>query len=877
KGEFVIRFKSYSDLKLELLSYYRIQAEATNTSGETHVNSVEVNVATNPLKISLNFPQKLLPIDSLKFSASITNLNNQFQNGSLQVKVFSLKNPDVPSTKNRLWNKPDQFLWTKDQFKQLFPTYAWKNESEFSSWPKDKQVAAIDLKTDSNRFSTLDLSVLKQQNSGIYRIEIAAKNSKGDTVSQVQYVQLITEKNQPETMQDWAIPFVTQVAPGGKAVFLIGTGRESSVLVEVLDGEKMISSEWLKTGKAIIRQEIPVPLSAGKNFRIQLLMVQENRVYNLTQHINIIQKAEQMNIRLLSFRNKLQPGEKEQWKLQVSGNEKQSVEMLAAMYDTSLDELAPAQNWTNQTSRINQEYQPNYFGWNTYNFINKTESRKLFFRSDYFEPFTRDYEKLNLLGFKYYGGYNYAYQQFANTQRTNAIWAQANQDNYLKSVAAYKNGFDVIGKIIDVKDKTGLETVSVKIKGTDIGVYTDKSGRFKIHVPENATLIFNYIGYISQEIKVVKGFPPLIKLKPSGNSLKEVVVVGYGTQAKRSLAGSVQVVEEANEIVSFASVDQKGDPNQVIRIRGTNSLQGKVAGLQITSESSNVLPTSNPIIIRKNFNETAFFYPQLKTNEKGEILIDFTVPEALTKWRFKALAQTSDLKFAFVEKEIITQKQLMVSANVPRFFREGDTITVSAIVANLDTKKVSVKTALQLFNAVNMQPVKLLATAAEGNQTLEIEANTNKSVSFKLIIPPGLDALTYRLTADAGKYSDGEENTIPVLPNSMLVTESLPMMVRPNQTKTFTLEKLLHNQSNTLQNKNLTLEYTENPAWYAVQALPYLMEYPYECSEQTFNRYFANSLAASLVKRLPVVQQVFERWKQTDSKELFSNLEKNQE
>ncbi|RYE22505.1 MAG: hypothetical protein EOP42_24335 [Sphingobacteriaceae bacterium] len=103
------------------------------------------------------------------------------------------------------------------------------------------------------------------------------------------------------------------------------------------------------------------------------------------------------------------------------------------------------------------------------------------------------------------------------------------------------------------------------------------------------------------------------------------------------------------------------------------------------------------------------------------------------------------------------------------------------------------------------------------------------------------------------------------------------MMVRPNQTKTFTLEKLLHNKSSTLQNKTLTLEYTENPVWYAVQALPYLMEFPYECSEQTFNRYFANSLASSLVKRLPVVQQVFERWKQTDSKELLSNLEKNQE
>ena len=889
KGEFVIRFKAFSDPNLELSSFYNIQAEATNTSGETHVNSVSVNVATNPLKINAELPQKLLATDSLKFLAALFNLNNQAQNGNLKITVFSLKKPDGQIVKKRLWEKPDQYLWMRAEFKKLFPTYAWKNEDEPRTWEKDKLVSETDLKADSNRFSTLDLSGLKKENSGFYRIEIAAKNSIGDTISTIQLVQFINQKPEMGTMENWAVPLVVQAAPGGKASFSLMP--EIHVLAEVFDGEKILSSEWIATGKTMLRKEISVPMNASNKLHVQFLMLKDNRVYNLYQRINIIRNEHPLSVKLLTFHDKLQPGEKEQWKLQVSGNEKQSVEMLAAMYDASLDDLSPAQNWMQQLQNINREYDANYFSWNIYNFINAKQTQQLYFRSTNFDLLVREYEKLNLLGFNYYGGYNYAYQHLtstlANELATNAMMVQINKDNYLKSVAAYKNGFDVNGRIIDAKDKIGLATVTVTIKGTKIYVYTDNSGRFKLHVPENATLIIGYIGYIRQEIRVKKGVSPVIKLKPSNNSLNEVVVIGYGTQAKRSLTSSMTVVEESNELISFAAVEKISADGTIIRngkvvqqnvmIRGRSSLEGKVAGLQIADANSNGLSASNPILIRKNFNETAFFYPQLSTNEKGEILINFTMPEALTKWRFKALAQTPELKFAYQEKDVITQKQLMVSANMPRFFREGDTIVVSAIVANLDTKKVVVKTVLQLFNAMNMQPVKLLANASEGNQTIEIEANTNKSVSFKLIIPPGLDALTYRLTADAGKYSDGEENTIPVLPNALLVTESVPMMVRPNQTKTFTLDKLLYNQSSTLQNKTLTLEYTENPAWYAVQALPYLMEYPYECSEQTFSRYFANSLAASLVKRLPIIQQVFERWKTSDSKELLSNLEKNQE
>src|SRR5690606_28635863 len=118
-----------------------------------------------------------------------------------------------------------------------------------------------------------------------------------------------------------------------------------------------------------------------------------------------------------------------------------------------------------------------------------------------------------------------------------------------------------------------------------------------------------------------------------------------------------------------------------------------------------------------------------------------------------------------------------------------------------------------------------------------------------LIIPQGIEAVTYRITASAGNFTDGEESTLPVLTNRMLVTETLPLWIKSNQTKTFKLDKLLNSPlpgrgaGATLRHQRLTLEFTSQPAWYAIQALPYLMEYPYDCAEQTFNRLYANSLA----------------------------------
>ncbi len=158
-----------------------------------------------------------------------------------------------------------------------------------------------------------------------------------------------------------------------------------------------------------------------------------------------------------------------------------------------------------------------------------------------------------------------------------------------------------------------------------------------------------------------------------------------------------------------------------------------------------------------------------------------------------------------------------------------------------------------------------------------MKAKQSTSLEWSIDIPEGLQAITYRIVAKAGDFSDGEEMVLPVVTNRMLVTETLPLPIRGKQTKEFKFEKLLNNKSTTLRHQRYTLEFTSNPAWYAIQALPYLMEYPYDCVEQTFSKFYANSIASHIANSNPRIKQVFDTWKNIQPDALLSNLEKNQE
>ncbi|MDP4211456.1 MAG: alpha-2-macroglobulin family protein [Bacteroidota bacterium] len=287
------------------------------------------------------------------------------------------------------------------------------------------------------------------------------------------------------------------------------------------------------------------------------------------------------------------------------------------------------------------------------------------------------------------------------------------------------------------------------------------------------------------------------------------------------------------------------------------------------------------IQIRKNFNETAFFFPDLKTDEAGDVEIYFTMPEALTQWKWMIFAHTKDLAFGYSEKKVITQKELMLQPNMPRFFREGDSMRLPVKISNVSAEAMTGTVNLDWLDAGNSSNQNALFQNKTISQSFHVPAGQSTVLYFSTVIPDHFrQPVVYRIQAktNTGNHSDGEEGIVPVMGNRMLVTETLPLNMAGRERKSFSWEKLLKSKtSSTLENQSLTLEYTTNPAWYAVQALPYLMEFPYECAEQIFNRFFANALAMQIVNSAPGIRAIFEKWRNVNSSALLSNLQKNEE
>ncbi|MBA4165959.1 MAG: alpha-2-macroglobulin [Chitinophagaceae bacterium] len=281
---------------------------------------------------------------------------------------------------------------------------------------------------------------------------------------------------------------------------------------------------------------------------------------------------------------------------------------------------------------------------------------------------------------------------------------------------------------------------------------------------------------------------------------------------------------------------------------------------------------------RINLHETAFFFPDLHTDSSGNVEFSFTTPEALTTWKWMLLAHTKDLAFGYGEKTMITQKELMVQPNAPRFLRQGDQIDISAKIVNITDKELSGTATLQLTDALTGKNVDALFKNNSAGKPFTVSAGQSISSAFPITIPKDFaDPLTWRIIATSGLLSDGEESVLPVISNRMLITETFPLPMKGNGTKHFSFDKLLKSGgSSSLQQKGITVEFTSNPAWYAVQALPYLTEGEKENAEQVFNRYYANALASKIAGSSPHFKEIIDKWKTTDTAALLSNLQKNE-
>lgn len=284
--------------------------------------------------------------------------------------------------------------------------------------------------------------------------------------------------------------------------------------------------------------------------------------------------------------------------------------------------------------------------------------------------------------------------------------------------------------------------------------------------------------------------------------------------------------------------------------------------------------------VRTNFNETAFFLPQLITDDSGDVIFSFTMPEALTRWNMMLFAHTRDMQYGYSEKQVITRKELMIQASAPRFVRQGDALIMRAKVNNLTAGGLKGSARLELFDLVTGMPVDSLFGNSDGIKALQVQAQGASVVSWMLKVPETYTgALSYRITTTAGNLSDGEQNALPVLSNSTLITDALPLYYRGNGTHHIDryVPPGLGEPGGPVP-QALTVEYAANPVWYAIMALPFMdekLEGNLNASA-LFNRYYAHVLSASATRDIPGFESIMQNWIRSDSDALKSPLEQNQ-
>lgn len=281
--------------------------------------------------------------------------------------------------------------------------------------------------------------------------------------------------------------------------------------------------------------------------------------------------------------------------------------------------------------------------------------------------------------------------------------------------------------------------------------------------------------------------------------------------------------------------------------------------------------------LRKNLNELAFFYPDLYTDEEGNLSYTFTLPESFTEWKILSFAHDKKLNFGFDEQKLKTQKDLMIVPNVPRFLRQNDELKLEAKVINMLGLDQDAYAYLEIFNPITGKQITQSFGLNTNRQSFNIAANSSSTVNWLIKVPADIqDLIELRYYVETNNSKDGEAHTLPVLIDRILVTETKPFFVSPNSNKEVLFDNFNSNSSESLSHHKYVLEYSANPTWYAIQALPYLMEEGRPNAIRLVNRYFANLIAAQILNSHPKLKAVFDKWRALESEAFLSELEKNQ-
>lgn len=706
-----VHFEIDSDRRESPLWYYtyNIQADVTDGAGETQQANLSLPLGSTSMVLNMdNLPDNLVKEKKLEIKLTAMNLSGEPVDTPVTYQVVEMEE-----------QKDGQ---EKEGRKVLTGTV----EANKSFVPE--AIYALP--------------------SGNYRLKLSAKDTQGRecTASKNFLLFSLNDKRPPFVITDWFYQDGLEFDAASPATVYIGSSEKNVYLLyDVFAGNKRLESKRIELSDSVVSFRFPYKKEYGDGILVSMAFVKDGRLYSHNARIMKPAPEKKLQLKWTTFRDKLRPGQQEEWKLTVlyPDGSPAEAEMLATMYDASLDKIYSA--------------------------------HKLDFGVDfhYVVPLT-----------------------YWNT-------------SYMRNAYLY---------------------VDFPLK------------RLRAVPLEYSELIIPSTGRM------------------------EAMVVGYGGSPRATLAGALKIRgrSAANAVMNQEAVTDMVLQEEMVE----TSAQEKVE-----MGSSEELAETGDIQIRENFAETAFFYPQLRTNEKGEVSISFVLPESLTRWKFMGLAHTRNVDYGKIEATATASKEFMLQPNMPRFVRVGDKANIAASLMNLPDKGVKGTVRMELFNP---ETEKVFYSQ---KQKFDVKGGETGHVNFTFEVGDKYAVMACRMVADGDTFSDGEQRYIPVLTDKQWVTETVPLNVNGEGAHIFSLENLFNKHSKTASEQRLTVEFTAHPAWYAVQALPVVANPQNEDALSWATAYYAHSLAACIVKENPRIKQIFDSWKaQSGTKETFmSNLQKNQE
>ena len=665
---------------------FEVSAIVTDISGESHEGVMSLPLGTKPTILTVNLPKRI-------------------ETDSLKTVTFAYRNASGMPISSRLKYRIDKGEW---------------KDAEANAPVSIKEYAS------SSASSSL---VWK---SGVHQLEAICGQ---DTLQQKFTLFSMKDTHPVEPTTEWYYQTAKTFPRDGKPVYIqVGSSENGAHIVySIIAGNKLLEKGAWELGDSIVTLPFTYKEEYASGIVLNYSFVKQGKCYTRMMSIARPLPEKKLNIAWKTFRNRLTPGQKEEWTLKITtpDGKPAKAQLMSVLYDKSLDQIAP-HSW--KMSLGFSQWLPSCY-W-TSNLWYYTMDLLGVYPTKYFDQKQLDVDKFDGKFFSYY-----AYMQAVELSKL-----ERSSGGTVESVRIQKD-----------------EVVREEAKG--IWIRSSKMTR---------------VGAAA----------------PSAN----------------------KVFDAVEEMPQFAG--------------GSGSDAGQYL---------------DKVQVRENMNETAFFYPALESDNNGNVAIRFTLPESVTTWKFMGLAHDKEMRNGLLVDEAVAQKTVMVQPNMPRFLREGDKSTIVVKLFNTSDKKVSGNARMQILapetNKVVWQKTQNYSIDAEGSATISFDVQ-------------GLKEGVYinKVVAAGDGYSDGEQHYLPVLSNRELVVNTLPITLHQKGEQSFDLSKLFLNkegkQAKGAEEAKVTIEYTNNPSWLMLKALPTISNPDEEDAISLMSAIYANTITNHVQKHL---------------------------